>query len=162
MSVNISYLAMTTVNLPGSQLTYYASITELTPKQAIAKTQESTQADQSQYPQVSAPIIFAPILIFFVLFLGALILQIINKSLNIRRGIMVVIIAFFAASIPVVLPHIRGGVGQQTKATPSITPRNVIVARISRDSALVTWNTSQKQIGAVKYGISSINNKTFI
>jgi hypothetical protein len=135
----------------GDAGTYYLNVFALSQKQVIPQTEQTVQADVALPPALSPLVVYAPFFLFFALFITAFGIQVITKTWNFRRMVTAFIIALFAASIPLVLPFIREGIGTQTKAGPDDIPRNIRVVRSANDSAVVVWETGGNRIGAVRY-----------
>lgn len=139
---------------------YYYKVFALTPKESQEVTQQALQVEQgplSQYFPVLAT--YAPFILFFALFVGAFGIQMLSKTKTIKRIFTAFVIALFAASVPFVLTATREGVDLRSKAGPGETPQNLKIIQDSPTSALVTWNTTEDKVGAVRMSAAPYDEK---
>jgi len=155
-------LAATTVNLSSGKSNYYFTVYALTPKEATSdQQQEQIEAQVLQEsPLLPSLMVYAPFLLFFALFIGAFGIQVVNKAWTLKRTMIALVIALFAASIPFALSTMQQGSLYQAKAGPDEVPRNVRIQQLSRTNTLVTWDTEADKIGAVRVGLAPLTDQT--
>lgn len=139
---------------------YYTSVYALTPKVEVNQSAQATQSASPVSSNLASIAIFAPLFIFFVLFLSVLGLQLIRKARTIKNISTAVLIAFIAASIPLVLPAIERQTLYQAKAGPDEVPRYIRIVPATPSKVLVLWTTDAEKIGAVRYSISPFSETT--
>lgn len=96
--------------------------------------------------------IFGPVVLFFVLFVIALGMQIVNRTLNRKQMVSALILSFIIATIPITLRLTQGNIGFSTRAGPSEIPRNVKVIPAAAGNILISWETDELMMGAVRIG----------
>jgi len=151
------HLALVKSNLATAG-SYYQTVFALTPKQTPVDTQTQNQAGQAGMTMPSADpwLIYTPFLIFFLLFIAAFGLLILNRVWNLKRTVASLVIALFLASIPYVVNIVQNGVGSETKASPDEIPRNIRIMVKTDKSVLVMWDTETAQIGGVRYSLKPL------
>lgn len=99
---------------------------------------------------IAPMMVYAPIVVFFVVFITAFLVQIVSRIWSWRQAITAAVIAFFFASIPLVLPSIREGTRFESHAGPEEIPREIRIERRLVSSVSVAWRTDASQRGAVR------------
>ena len=139
---------------------YLLKINELTLKSPADKTATSQAVQNPTYNFLLSPNLFyAVILIFFVIFGGALLLQFIYKILDFKRMMMTLVVAILIASSPLVLRSALEMTTLETKAAPEQTPKEVQVSQTSPTSIMVEWTTDTPKLGSVRIGPPPLSEK---
>lgn len=89
---------------PETQGNYYAQVSALTPKEAVAATEIPPGVANTPLSYLFSPfLLYASIVFFFVLFALALIVQIIARVIDLKKTVTTLVVAFVVASIPLTL-----------------------------------------------------------
>ncbi|OGY20784.1 MAG: hypothetical protein A3A65_01255 [Candidatus Chisholmbacteria bacterium RIFCSPLOWO2_01_FULL_49_14] len=121
--------------------------------QALSPTEESLSQvpDDSALPVTTFLSLSIFIFFFVVVFLGFLPL-VIERFRDFKRFQMALLVAFVAGAIPLTMGMVLQRSGVLTKASVLETPQDVQVSGISTESFRVTWETTDTQYGALRYG----------
>lgn len=144
-------------NVNDNQLTfsggYYAQVMALTPKETNEETRVSPITTNPLLSWLFTPLLmYGTVILFFGLFIGALIIQIIKKSLDMKRTLTSLVVAIVIASIPLTLKTALEVTTIQSKAETSEIPRHVELIQSSASSLSVRWETETEKLGAVRFG----------
>ncbi len=135
---------------------YYAAVNALTPKEEqIASPQPDTSSPLAIL--FSPFLIYGSVILFFALFLGALVIQIWYRTLDAKRTLTSLVIAFIIASVPFSLKTALEITRFQTNAGPDETPRNVEIKQTGKTVAQISWQTQVEKVGAVRYSLAPFN-----
>lgn len=136
----------------GSIKGYYATVHALTPKEQT-QVEPAVSSSTSPFAFLFSPLmIYAVSVLFVVFFVGALILQAVHKSLDLRRTIMTLVVALLLASTPLTLRTALQVNTLESKAAPDEVPRNVEIIQTSEDTILVSWETQTQKLGTLRVG----------
>jgi len=132
---------------------YYLAITALTPKEVVVTEEQTVSTyDLPASQRIIMDLIPLPFLLFGIVFICVFGFQIIHSAISIRRTVIAVVLALFAAGIPFMMKSLEQGTHQLPKAGPDEIPRNVRVVADVYTSVTIAWNTETPQIGAVRMG----------
>lgn len=134
---------------------YYATVSELTNAEKMNQTSQATQSEEPARETSLLPL--TPFVITAVLFLAVLVLWSIRKAKSTKLMVATLVLVLFAASIPSVLKYVQTGSRQQTNATLSPIPRNIVIAQASASSVSVSWTTEKVSIGAVRFAATPLS-----
>lgn len=132
---------------------YYNTVAALNPKEAVVTTEVPVGIENTPLSYLFSPwLIYGSVILFFILFLGAIIVMIVNRSLDRKRTLASLVVAFVVATLPVTLRTMLQVTSFQTRAGPSEVPRNLEVKQLSSTSLTVTWETQAEKTGAIRVG----------
>ncbi|MEK7166690.1 MAG: hypothetical protein AAB874_07820 [Patescibacteria group bacterium] len=140
---------------------HFATLMALTPKEQQTTSKIPVGVENTPLTLLFSPwLIYGSIGIFFAFFLGAIIVQIINKSLDMRRTLTSLTVALVIASLPLTLKTALQITSLQTRAGPDEIPRNVKIEPVDNETAHITWDTDALKVGSVRFGPTPMNIKT--
>jgi hypothetical protein len=133
---------------------YLLNIESLTLKPAGGVQDNTETSENTVLTPVSPLVIYSPFIIFFGLFIGILLANIIQRVINLRRIVTVVIFSLMAAVTPFLAGQLQNSVQYQSKAVQDQTPRNIEVISLTKTSVIISWETNVPNVGAVRFGQS--------
>lgn len=132
---------------------YLNQVKELTVKDANSLAAPKIISENIAYSLLFSPlIIYGSVVLFFLIFLGAIAVQIIYRMLNWKRTVTALVVAIVIAGIPISVRTALEVTSLQTRASPDEIPKNVQIIQTSASSFTITWETLVAKVGAVKYG----------
>jgi len=138
---------------------HYAMINKLSAVADSPVTAEThTEQGAPSTPYVDFVMLFAPYVIAVVLFITALVVMTAGKLRSAKINAGMLVLALFAAAIPMVLSSMSRGVGNVMQASPGEEPINVRIDHSDSDSVLVHWETAKPQSGFVRYGTALVDS----
>lgn len=141
---------------------YLLTVQSLTPKpvEAAAEQNPPEFEDNTLTSMFSPYSTYAPVILFFLMFVSAFGVLIIYRIRNWKATFTALVIAGFAASIPLVLSSMEQGARQEAHAGPDEVPRHIRIIQRTKDSAVVFWETDAVQYGAVRAGPAPLTEES--
>lgn len=138
--------------MSGSAANHYAMINKLSAIAEVSGT-TGTRSQQEQPPPAYADfmMLFAPYVVAAILFITALVVMTAGKVRTAKINAAMLVLALFAAAIPMVLRSMNRGVNTVMQASPAEAPVNVRIDHSGDDAVLVHWETIRPQSGFVRY-----------
>jgi len=156
---SIAQNTFTQTNIPAQN--QYQTVGSLTSKEATPEAQLFTVINDSPLSYLFTPLLmYGSIGLFFVLFLGALIVQIVQKTLDMKRALTTLVVAVMIASLPITLKTALEATSLQSQAGPDQVPRNIQIQQLTRRSLKLTWDTDAAKVGSVRYSSVPLSVKT--
>ncbi len=136
--------------------TYYATVEALTPKDTTAKARTAAEVAKTGVPPIS-PLLFLVPLATFAILLGLGFAIRIYKHMSMARGVLITGVLALLLSVPLVFRSYQEHTQTVSQAGPDEIPRDVIVSQTGVTSAVVTWKTDAKKLGAVRLSLAPFN-----
>jgi hypothetical protein len=128
---------------------YYSTVSTLTPKDAQAVSVEE-EVPAVTTSETSLTLLTAPLLIFIGLFIMAIVVQLVQKVLTLKRLMGALAVSLIIAASPFVSSLIsERSNNPYLRADNSITPKDLEIT-VTRESAEVRWKTGKPVTGAVR------------
>lgn len=140
---------------------YYSTVLALTPNATQTEASIPQGVDNTPFSLLFSPfLIYGSVILFFALFLGAIVVQIINKTLDMKRTLTSMAVAFVIASIPVSLKTALQVTQLQSRAGADAVPRNVRISQTGLVEMTVEWETQAEKIGSLRFGPAPLIENT--
>ncbi|KKP59881.1 MAG: hypothetical protein UR52_C0002G0109 [Candidatus Gottesmanbacteria bacterium GW2011_GWA1_34_13] len=137
---------------------YYAEIYALTPKEGIVMATVSARTMNANFSWLYSPfLIYGSLGIFFGIFFISMIIQIISRSIDFKRTLLTISVAFIVASVPISLKTALEFTSTQTRAVPEDIPQNIIIQQKTPSSVVISWNIQTERLGSVRFGKAPLN-----
>lgn len=142
-------------NTANTQLTakYIRNIESLSVKGATSETAPAYITQNPQFALLFSPLlIYGAVILFFVIFLGGLLLQIINRTVDLKKIITTLFIALMIASTPIAVQTVFKATSLQSKAAPDEVPYNIEIKEVDAEKVEISWKIDSPRIGMIRIG----------
>lgn len=136
----------------------YSVIQSLTLKdKSVGELAAPVISDNPALSFLYSPLLFyGSVALFFLLFLGAIGIQLLTRVLDWKKTATTFVVALMLAILPMSVRVALNVTSLQTRASPDEVPHNVRTTQLTTRSEIITWETDAFKVGAVRFAPPSL------
>lgn len=141
---------------------YYSTVYALTAKESVLPGPGAAAVvNNTPLAFLFSPLlIYGSVILFFVLFLGAIFIQLFHRVLDLKRTLTTLVVVVVISSMPYVLKTTLEVTSLQTRAGPDETPHNLVVKQMTNQTLFISWETQVEKSGAIRIGPAPLTETT--